>query len=49
MMIIEPPPEISGSIVDKGEVVPAYCILSIMNNYRVKIVWTLLLLDESCI
>ena len=47
--VIEPPPQLTGSVIDKGVVVPALSIQAIMHYYRVQVIRSLFLLNEGCI
>ena len=48
-VIIEPPPYLTGSIIDKRVVVPAFSILAVMHYYRVQVIRRLFLLNKGCI
>jgi hypothetical protein len=48
-VIIEPPPNLTGSVIDKRVVVPAFSILAVMHYYRVQVIRRLFLLNKGCI
>jgi hypothetical protein len=48
-VIIESPPYLTGSVIDKRVVVPALSLQAIMHHYRVQVVWRLFLLNKDCI
>lgn len=48
-VIIEPPPYLTGSVIDKRVVVPAFSMQAIMHYYRVQVIRRLFLLNKGCI
>jgi len=48
-VIIEPPPYLTGSVIDKRVVVPTFSMQAIMHYYRMQVVRRLFLLNKGCI